>query len=208
VTQVVGNARHCSVGALEQFLDECATEVSRRAALDPSQRTVLLDGAERFRDSVDSVTSRHARTDPARTHAARTHAARTDVPLTAQLDRLASGPLVASLLTARHELTWIPSTRASDGGTERALSPLNDVCDLGDVTAGLMLIGARADYPEHAHPPNEIYLPISGSGVWRHGGDEGYRLLDDTELVYNPPHGIHGARAGAEPLVALYVLWN
>ena len=191
------------MAGLEQFLDECATEVSRRAALDPSQRTVLLDGAERFRDAVDSMTPRHARTDPARARAARA-----DVPLTAQLDRLASGPLVASLLAARHELTWIPSTRANDGGTERALSPLNDVCDLGDVTAGLMLIGARADYPEHAHPPNEIYLPISGSGVWRHGGSEDYRTLDATELVYNPPHGIHGARAGAEPVVALYVLWN
>jgi len=34
------------VGALEHFLDGCATEVSGRAALDPSQRTVLLDGAE------------------------------------------------------------------------------------------------------------------------------------------------------------------
>ena len=60
---------------------------------------------------------------------------------------------------------------------ERALAPLNDVCDLGAVACGLMLLDSGRHYPAHAHRPQEIYLPISGDGSWRFGGAKEYRAL-------------------------------
>ncbi len=70
-----------------------------------------------------------------------------------------------------------------------------------------MLLAPSGAYPEHSHPPQEIYLPIAGGGQWRYGGAERYQLLADDALVYNHPGDRHGALAGDEPLLALYILW-
>lgn len=182
------------MSSLDDFLALCADEIDRRAATARSGRSVFESGARAFRDALDTATP--VEHDP------------TEVPLTACLDELAAALLVPSLLAARDELRWVASPRAADGGRERALAPLNDVLDLGTTTCGLMLVGPGCSYPEHGHPPQEIYLPISGDGLWRFGGDPRYRPLGRDELVYNPPSNTHGAVAGDDPLLALYVLWS
>jgi len=182
------------VAPLDDFLRLCADEIERRALADQPRQALLEPGARAFRLAIDTATSlEHPLSD---------------VPLTACLDRLACKTLVPSLLAARQEVPWIASPRGTDGGVERALAPLNEIRDLGAVTCGLMLVGPGCNYPEHAHAPQEIYLPISGDGLWRHGGDPSYRPLGDDALVYNAPRVLHGARAGVDPLLALYVLWT
>jgi quercetin dioxygenase-like cupin family protein len=94
-----------------------------------------------------------------------------------------------------------------DGGANVALGIVNDARVLGPLTCGLILVAPGAAYPEHAHPPQEIYLPISGRGSWRYGGSGEYRSLHDDSLVYNHPRDLHGTIAGDEPLLALYILW-
>lgn len=179
---------------LDHFLRGCADEIGRRARLAHHRRAELDAGWRTFIDALDGATPRER--EPA------------SVPLTDCFDRLADAPLVASFLAARPEISWIPSPRTRDGGVDRALAPINDVRELGDVVCGLMLIGPGRDYPEHAHVPQEIYLPIAGSGRWRYGGNPDYRDLDDDTLVYNPPRVRHAARAGDDPLLAIYVLWK
>lgn len=175
---------------LDQFLGQCAGEIHRRAGSDD----VLQQGSARFSRALEAMTPREHD--------------RTEVPSIAWLDQIAEGPLATAFLAARAELSWIPSPRTSDGGTERSLAPINDVRNLDDVVCGLMLVAPGCNYPEHAHGPQEIYLPIAGDGRWRYGGDPNYRQLEDDALVYNPPRNVHGVRAGGEPLVAIYVLWN
>ena len=186
-------ARECDVAPLDGFLRDCADEIERRASLDTQRRATLETGARAFSNALDAATPRSHEL--------------TGVPVADHLDHLTPGPLVTSLLAARHQLTWIPSPRTRDQGVERALSPLNDVLELGAVTCGLMLLAPNCNYPEHAHPPHEIYLPISGAGQWRYGGDTRFRELREDALVYNPPRALHAVRAGDEPLLAIYFLW-
>jgi hypothetical protein len=179
---------------LDHFLRACADEIGRRASADDGRRATLEAGARAFRDAV-------------RNAAPRDHEL-SDVPVTACLDHLTAGPLVPLLLSARPEISWIATPRTSDGGIDLALAPLNDVRHLGDVTCGLILLGPGCSYPEHAHPPHEIYLPIAGAGRWRYGSDPSYRELGSAALVYNQPHNVHAIQAQTDPLLALYVLWH
>lgn len=119
-------------------------------------------------------------------------------------------------------LRWIPTHRATDGGTELALAPLDQLFDLGDTATGdtatgstatgdtvigIMYIGPGSTYPLHNHPPQELYLTIAGEGRWRYGGNEDFEPVGPHRTLYNHPGDLHSAVAGSVPVVALYVLW-
>ena len=104
-------------------------------------------------------------------------------------------------------LPWVPTMRATDGGTDFALAPLNDVRDFGDAIVGLMYVRPDTQYPLHQHPPQELYLIISGTAEWRFGGHEDLRELRPGDLLYNNPDDLHTVTAWVSPVVALYVLW-
>jgi quercetin dioxygenase-like cupin family protein len=61
-------------------------------------------------------------------------------------------------------------------------------------------------YPDHRHPPEEIYVVLSEgewcqeSGPWHEPGIGG--------LVYNPPNIVHAMRSAERPLLALWFLWT
>ncbi len=115
--------------------------------------------------------------------------------------------LRAELVTLAPDLPWVPTHRATDGGTELALAPLDRMLDLGDTIVGLMYVGPNATYPLHQHPPQELYLTIAGHGRWRYGGNEERQAVGPDRTLYNHPGDLHTAEAGALPVVALYVLW-
>ncbi len=104
-------------------------------------------------------------------------------------------------------LRWVPTMRATDGGTDFALATLNDVRDFGDAIVGIMYIRAGTQYPLHHHPPQELYLTISGTADWRFGGNDDFRSIGPGATIYNNPNDYHTAIAGAAPVAALYVLW-
>ena len=191
---------------LDRFLAACADVIDRRVARGGRERVTLEAGAHAFRDAL--AAAKQSQSQSQRAGEGVGEGELSDVPVTVCLDQLVAGPLVPLFLSARDEISWIPSHRTSDGGTERALAPLNDVRDLGGLTCGLMLLGSGQSYPEHAHAPHEMYLSLSGAGRWRYGGDPSYRYLPDDALVYNQPRTLHGAHAGTDPLLALYVLWD
>ena len=74
-----------------------------------------------------------------------------------------------------------------------------------DLRIGISLIAPGVRYPDHRHPPEEIYLVLSrGSwrqeqGPWHEPGLGG--------SVYNPPNILHAMRSGPEPLLATWCLW-
>lgn len=105
-------------------------------------------------------------------------------------------------------LPWTPTQRATDGGVDLALAPLERVRDMGDLTVGIMYVRPGRQYPLHQHPPHELYLTIAGRADWRFGGHHGFRSIGPASTIYNRPGDLHSAIAGDTPLVAFYVLWN
>ena len=62
----------------------------------------------------------------------------------------------------------------------------------------------ETQYPDHRHPPEEIYIVLSG-GQWRQA-DGAWHEPGIGGLVYNPPNIVHAMRATNHPLLALWFL--
>ena len=75
----------------------------------------------------------------------------------------------------------------------------------GDVWVGVSLMAPGTRYPDHQHPPEEVYVVLSpgewrqGNGPWIEPGVGG--------IIYNPPNIIHAMRSGSAPLLAAWCLW-
>jgi len=105
-------------------------------------------------------------------------------------------------------LSWEPSHRLSDAGETTGLMRANAMLELGEVIVGFLYVDRHQTYPEHEHEPQELYLILSGTAEWRHGGNEHYESIGPGQSFYNKPFDRHGVRVADEPLLALYVLWD
>jgi quercetin dioxygenase-like cupin family protein len=76
----------------------------------------------------------------------------------------------------------------------------------GDVRIGVSLMAPHTRYPDHRHPPEEIYVVLS-EGQWRQANDP-WHEPGMGGLVYNPPNIVHAMRSAARPLLALWFLWT
>jgi quercetin dioxygenase-like cupin family protein len=74
----------------------------------------------------------------------------------------------------------------------------------GDVWIGVSLMAPGTRYPDHRHPPEEIYVVLS-RGEWRQA-DKLWHEPGIGGLVYNPPNIVHAMRSMEEPLLALWFL--
>ncbi len=75
-----------------------------------------------------------------------------------------------------------------------------------NVRIGVSLLAPNVQYPDHRHPPEEIYVALS-LGDWRQ--DKGpWHEPGPGGIVYNPPSILHAMRAGSMPLLATWCLWN
>jgi hypothetical protein len=70
---------------------------------------------------------------------------------------------------------------------------------------GVMLLGPHTHYPLHAHPAVEVYYTLTTGEWWR--GDGPWRVWGPGTAIHHPPHLRHATRAGAAPLLAVY-LWR
>jgi mannose-6-phosphate isomerase-like protein (cupin superfamily) len=71
---------------------------------------------------------------------------------------------------------------------------------------GVLLLGPDTHYPSHHHPAEEVYAVVSGHGEWWRG-DGPWRREPPGALIHHAPNVRHATRAGARPLLALY-LWR
>ncbi|HTK97826.1 MAG TPA: dimethylsulfonioproprionate lyase family protein [Pseudomonadales bacterium] len=74
------------------------------------------------------------------------------------------------------------------------------------VALGLLLLGPRVTYPEHAHPATETYGVIAGHAEWFQG-DGLWRRRMPGELIRHATMEPHAMRTADEPLLAAY-LWQ
>ncbi len=75
-----------------------------------------------------------------------------------------------------------------------------------DVWIGVSLLAPHTRYPDHRHPPEEVYVVLSG-GEWRQGSGEWHEPRIGG-LVHNPRNIVHAMRSGEQPLLALWFLWT
>lgn len=73
-----------------------------------------------------------------------------------------------------------------------------------DVRIGISLMAPGITYPDHHHPPEEVYIVLS-AGDWRQGAAS-WHAPGVGGIVYNPPHILHAMRSHAEPLLAVWCL--
>ena len=73
-----------------------------------------------------------------------------------------------------------------------------------DVWIGVSLMAPHTQYPDHRHPPEEIYVVLS-QGQWRQA-DNPWHEPGVGGLVYNPPNIVHAMRSIEQPLLALWFL--
>jgi mannose-6-phosphate isomerase-like protein (cupin superfamily) len=71
---------------------------------------------------------------------------------------------------------------------------------------GVLLLGPDTHYPLHHHPAAEIYYTLSPDGEWWRGAGP-WRREPPGAVIYHTPSVPHATRAGASPLLAVY-LWQ
>ena len=75
-----------------------------------------------------------------------------------------------------------------------------------DVRIGITLLAPDVVYPDHRHPPEEVYLVLA-PGAWRQE-DGPWHEPGIGGIVHNPPGIRHAMRSGAAPLLATWCLWT
>lgn len=72
-----------------------------------------------------------------------------------------------------------------------------------DVRLGVSLMAPGIVYPDHRHPPEEVYVALS-PGAWRQN-DGPWREPGTGGTVYNPADIVHAMRAA--PSAPLFAVW-
>ncbi len=75
-----------------------------------------------------------------------------------------------------------------------------------DIRIGASLVAPGTRYPDHDHPPEEMYLALSPGEWWNAETD--WHEPGIGGLVHNPPGIVHAMRSGAAPLLAIWFLWS
>ena len=73
-----------------------------------------------------------------------------------------------------------------------------------DITVGVTLMRPDIVYPDHHHPPEEVYIVLS-PGFWRQNNEEWWSP-GPGGYVYNPPDILHAMKSSADPLFAIWCL--
>lgn len=119
--------------------------------------------------------------------------------------------LAAAFAGIEPELPWFARLDRQTGDPDfpnfHASGPIigNDGLEVrDDVRMGASLLAPDTFYPDHQHPPEEVYIALS-PGRWRQN-DGPWHEPGIGGLVYNPPNIIHAMHANTEPLLALWIL--
>lgn len=121
----------------------------------------------------------------------------------------------AALAALAPDLVWRrrPETedaRFTEGHANATIVGPSGIEERQDVLVGISLMAPDVVYPDHRHPPEEVYLVMS-EGAWRQGPGLAagpWHAPGPGGIVYNPPDIVHAMRsAPATPLLATWCLW-
>lgn len=72
------------------------------------------------------------------------------------------------------------------------------------VEIGVSVMAPETIYPDHRHPPEEVYIALS-PGQWRQN-DGPWNTPGVGGLIYNPGNIVHAMRSGGRPFLAIWCL--
>jgi hypothetical protein len=96
------------------------------------------------------------------------------------------------------------SPNFADGHANAMIVGPGGLEDRRDVWLGVTLMAPDVRYPDHDHPPEEVYLVLS-EGEWRQGSAPWFTPGIGGSL-YNEPGITHAMRSSTVPLFAFWVL--
>lgn len=117
--------------------------------------------------------------------------------------------LAAALAAVEPQLSWLQKPAGDDhfraNHANAVLIGIDGIEQRNDVRIGVSLVSPDTVYPDHTHPPEEIYAVLS-DGAWRQ--NEGpWRKPGLGGTVHNTPSVLHGMRSYETPLLAVWSLW-
>ena len=186
--------------AIDDFLRLAGAEVAAKAT-DPARSASARAAAMRVAALLGEAAEPVARAAPRRLPACRHLAAA----------RAETRPDLAEAFAALEpELEWrtrafadAPADFADNHANARLLGP-DGLERRGELVAGFSLVAPGVTYPEHDHPPEEIYLVLSGGEWWQAGG--AWHAPGPCGIVHNPPGIRHAMRGTSVPLLAIWFL--
>lgn len=188
---------------LQNFLDAVQEALSARVKPGSPEASALLRVRTACELSVGTQTPPKPLTQPACAHLETAIAGAKRAP--ADITRVARTlELLAPLLHWTLKSIADPAFAAGHANTN-LLGPYPEALERrDDVRVGLSLMAPGITYPDHNHPPEEVYLALS-RGYWRQQS----RPWHEPGLggvVYNPRGITHAMRSGAEPFLAVWCL--
>ncbi len=99
-----------------------------------------------------------------------------------------------------------PGSAFATGHANTTLIGKGGLEERDDVWVGISLMAPGIEYPEHHHPPEEVYLVLS-PGHWQQAGGDWFEPQIGG-LVHNTPNILHAMRSGSAPLLAVWCLWK
>lgn len=122
------------------------------------------------------------------------------------LPELASafGAVEAGLRWSRRKTALASDQPFFDGHANAMLVGPGGLEERADVWLGVTVMAPHITYPDHHHPPEEIYIALSPGQWWN-------AAMDWTEpgpggIIYNPPGILHAMRSHAAAFLALWFL--
>jgi quercetin dioxygenase-like cupin family protein len=94
----------------------------------------------------------------------------------------------------------------ADGHANATIVGENGLEVRGDVRIGVSLLAPHVTYPDHRHPPEELYAVLS-PGFWRQDAKP-WHEPGVGGVVYNHPNVVHAMRSTSAPLLAVWCLWT
>lgn len=92
-----------------------------------------------------------------------------------------------------------------DGHANATIVGSKGLEDRDDLAIGASLLAPHVRYPDHDHPPEEVYLVLS-PGRFQHGGS-GWFEPGIGGTLYNRPGIRHAMASDGAPLLAIWCLW-
>lgn len=112
---------------------------------------------------------------------------------------------IESLLTWGRRASADPANLAFwDGHANAVILGPGGLEERDDVWVGVTVMAPGVLYPDHDHPPAEVYLPLSHGEWWN--SDMNWTDPGVGGFIYNPPGIKHAMRAGPAPFLALWFL--
>jgi quercetin dioxygenase-like cupin family protein len=106
--------------------------------------------------------------------------------------------------TRRESINDTASANFMDGHANTSIVGPNGYEPRPDVRVGVSLLAPHVRYPDHQHPPEEVYLVLS-KGKFRHGEGDWFEPGIGGSF-YNTPDITHAMASGDTPLFAVWCL--